>query len=68
MRAKEVTVLKKVFAAAVLLAVVVLGIVQLATRVEAAPRHCQLVLCVPCPDGYVLSPLKGNCCRCVPIP
>ena len=59
---------KKAFATAGLVVVAILGAAQLATRVEAAPRHCQTVLCVPCPDGYVLSPHHGNCCRCVPIP
>jgi hypothetical protein len=27
---------------------------------------CSAVLCPVCPDGKVLSPTPGNCCRCVP--
>lgn len=29
------------------------------------PVDCSAVLCPTCPDGKVLSPTPGNCCRCV---
>ena len=35
-------------------------------KAEAESRHCQVIFCNPCPAGYVLSPMNGNCCRCVP--
>ncbi|HVR96379.1 MAG TPA: hypothetical protein VMW27_07185 [Thermoanaerobaculia bacterium] len=35
-------------------------------KVQADPPNCAVVLCMVCPDGYVLSPTPGNCCRCVP--
>jgi len=28
--------------------------------------HCATVKCGACPEGTVLSPTPGNCCRCVP--
>lgn len=40
------------------------GAVQTST-VEAQPVDCAAVLCMVCPDGQVLSPTPGNCCRCV---
>ena len=57
---------KIVFATAVTFAML-FGAVQLTTETVAGPGdRCQLILCIPCPPGYVLSPHKGNCCRCVP--
>ena len=26
---------------------------------------CDIVLCAPCPEGFVLFPTNKNCCRCV---
>ena len=42
------------------------GAAQLASdTVAAPPPDCTIVSCQPCPKGYVLSPIQGNCCRCV---
>ena len=59
--------LKRALFAAGVSAIALIGAVQLASEVRAANR-CDRVLCLPCPDGYVLSPKGGNCCRCVPAP
>ena len=61
--------LRKIVVCIAATAALVMGTVQLASRVEARGPvdHCSRVLCIPCPDGYVLSPTKGNCCRCVPV-
>ena len=60
--------LKKIAFGIGMASVVMLGTVQLATSAHARGPvdHCSRVLCAGCPDGYVLSPTKGNCCRCVP--
>ena len=61
---------KRLLAALALTAVCVLGAVQFATEAKAeraAPMNCIGVLCAQCPDGYVLKPTPGNCCRCVKI-
>lgn len=34
--------------------------------VPAAAIDCSLVRCMACPEGQVLSPTPGNCCRCRP--
>ena len=59
--------LKRVLLGAAVTAIALVGAVQLASEVVAANR-CDRVLCIPCPDGYVLSPKGGNCCRCVFAP
>jgi hypothetical protein len=30
------------------------------------PPDCSFVKCMVCPSGTVISPVPGNCCRCVP--
>lgn len=37
------------------------------TAPKAYAEDCSVVLCLTCPEGYVLSPTPGNCCRCVRI-
>jgi hypothetical protein len=59
--------LKRVLFAVGISAIALAGTAQLASEVCAANR-CDRILCIPCPDGYVLSPKGGNCCRCVPAP
>jgi hypothetical protein len=36
-----------------------------APEATAQPTDCSVVLCGVCPEGTVLSPTPGNCCRCV---
>jgi hypothetical protein len=60
--------MKKVVAALGFTAVFVLGMVQFATEAMADRPpiiSCSTTFCVPCPEGYVLTPTPGNCCRCV---
>ena len=47
--------------------IIVFGAIQFATKVHAAPPppKCIGILCAYCPEGYVLSPTPGDCCRCV---
>ena len=59
--------IKKVTASLGLLAIFVLGTVQLATPALAIPPDCAAVLCLPCPEGTIAAPTKGNCCRCVRV-
>ena len=48
-------------------AAMLFGAVQFASKTMADRPivNCAAVLCIQCPDGYVLSPTPGNCCRCV---
>jgi hypothetical protein len=57
-----------VFACAIA-ATALVGAVQLASQspAVAGTNRCERILCIPCPDGYVLSPQGGNCCRCVKV-
>jgi hypothetical protein len=49
-----------------LVALTAFGAIQAsAPRVEAQPTDCSAVLCLTCPEGFVLSPTPGNCCRCI---
>ena len=41
------------------------GLTLVPSQVTADPVNCALVLCPVCPEGQVLSPTPGNCCRCV---
>ena len=53
-----------------LAAVFVLGTVQFETAAKterSAAVLCPGVPCAVCPDGYVLKPTPGNCCRCVKV-
>lgn len=44
------------------------GAVQISTPpVKAEPNKCIGVLCIQCPEGTVLAPTNGNCCRCKPV-
>ena len=58
---------KKILVGLGLAVVLVLGWIQLSADAKADRpiTNCAAVLCVPCPDGYVLAPTPGNCCRCV---
>ena len=60
---------KRILFAAGVLAIVLAGAVQLASEAPtfAGTNRCERILCIPCPDGYVLSPQGGNCCRCVKV-
>jgi len=61
--------MKKIVVSLGLGAVIVVGGAQLFTSVKAdpPPDKCIGILCAICPDGYVLSPTPGNCCRCVKV-
>ena len=57
---------RTLFAAGISL-IALVGSVQLASDALADPPldHCAAVLCLPCPEGTVASPVPGNCCRCI---
>ncbi len=61
--------LKKILFIAGVSAVTLVGALQLASEAPAyaGSNRCERILCIPCPDGYVLSPIGGNCCRCVRV-
>ena len=58
---------KRMAAGLGLLAALAVGAVQLATPAYAIPPECAAVLCLPCPEGTIAAPVKGNCCRCVRV-
>ncbi|HKV06824.1 MAG TPA: hypothetical protein VJ725_01715 [Thermoanaerobaculia bacterium] len=41
------------------------GALSVAPAPATANIDCSFVKCAACPDGTVLSPTPGNCCRCV---
>jgi hypothetical protein len=58
---------KKMLAAILFVLVAAVGAVALLAPTPAPAIDCSIVRCPGCPDGYVLKPTGGNCCRCVPI-
>ena len=59
--------LRRVLFAVGVCGIALTGAAQLASDVRADPPldHCAAVLCLPCPEGTVASPVPGNCCRCI---
>ena len=59
--------MKKRTFVAILIAVAAIGTVSLLAPTPVTAIDCSIVRCPGCPDGYVLKPAGGNCCRCVPV-
>ena len=59
--------MKKRLLTAVLVAIAAVGTVALLAPTPATAIDCSIVRCPGCPDGYVLKPSGGNCCRCVQV-
>ena len=56
---------KKILMGLGLAAVLIVGWMQFSSRAEERRIDCSIVRCLPCPEGFMLSPSNGNCCRCV---
>jgi hypothetical protein len=59
--------MKKKTLAAIFVALAALGTVSVLTWTPATAIDCSIVRCPGCPEGYVLKPSGGNCCRCVAV-
>lgn len=57
--------MKRLILAGLVTCAAVLSIQVSAPVATAQTQDCSVVLCPLCPEGTVISPTPGNCCRCV---